>query len=142
MPDDAIRWLPVPIPEFADLYEVGSHGVIARVKTPAGRPIRKLLKPLPGHDAPYVSLRRPGSRRNVSVARMVLGAFVGSPPGPDYDAFRFPDRDPSNNRLGNLRWARPNAHRVGIPAKYRPPPRRKLAPADVVLARTAFLSPL
>ena len=37
------------------------------------------------------------------VHRLVLGAFVGPCP-PGMESCHFPDRDPANNRLDNLRW--------------------------------------
>jgi hypothetical protein len=44
-----------------------------------------------------------GLRRDMVVARCVLLAFVG--PCPDgMEACHFPDRDPGNNALVNLRW--------------------------------------
>ncbi len=48
-------------------------------------------------------------RGNYSVHRAVLEAFVG--PCPEgMQACHFPDRDPTNNRLDNLRWDTPKAN--------------------------------
>lgn len=39
------------------------------------------------------------------VQRCMLMTWVGPPPTPGHTADHFPDRDPNNNELGNLRWA-------------------------------------
>lgn len=44
-----------------------------------------------------------GRNKTRLVARLVLEAFVGQCP-PRMEACHFPDRDPSNCRLDNLRW--------------------------------------
>jgi hypothetical protein len=44
-----------------------------------------------------------GKKCSLTLARMILEAFVG--PCPEgMEACHFPDRDPGNNRLENLRW--------------------------------------
>lgn len=50
-----------------------------------------------------VTLRRGGKNHYPCVHRLVLEAFVGPCP-PGMQACHFPDPDPGNNRLGNLRW--------------------------------------
>lgn len=42
---------------------------------------------------------------------LVLRAFVGPPP-PGMQACHFPDRNPANNRLENLRWDKPKANKA------------------------------
>jgi hypothetical protein len=62
------------------------------------------LKPTPqrkGHLC--VCLSRDGKKYYRFVHRLVLEAFVGPCP-PGMEACHFPDRDPANNRLDNLRW--------------------------------------
>lgn len=50
-----------------------------------------------------VVLSRNSKRYNRKVHRLVLEAFVG--PCPEgMECRHFPDRDPANNRLGNLQW--------------------------------------
>lgn len=50
-----------------------------------------------------VSLRYRKSRLKMLVHRLVLLAFIG--PCPEgMECRHFPDRDPSNNNLGNLQW--------------------------------------
>jgi len=51
-----------------------------------------------------VSLCRDGKVTNYFIHRLVLLAFVGPCP-PGMMARHFPDRDPTNNSLGNLSWA-------------------------------------
>jgi hypothetical protein len=46
-----------------------------------------------------------GRRKTVGIHRLVLMAFYG--PRPGMQACHFPDPDPSNNRLSNLRWSTP-----------------------------------
>jgi hypothetical protein len=64
----------------------------------------------------------PGRKKTtLSVARLVLLAF--GPPLPTvknlapatFRAYHFPDPDPRNNRIENLRWAPANTHNVGDP---------------------------
>lgn len=51
-----------------------------------------------------VSLNKGNTKKSGLVHRLVLEAFVG--PCPEgMEACHFPDRDPTNNRLDNLRWA-------------------------------------
>jgi hypothetical protein len=44
-----------------------------------------------------------GVRKLCYVHRLVLETFVGPRP-PGMEGCHFPDRDPANNRLNNLRW--------------------------------------
>ena len=51
----------------------------------------------------FVLLCKNSRYKNCYIHRLVLGAFVG--PCPEgMESCHFPDRDPSNNRLDNLRW--------------------------------------
>jgi len=50
-----------------------------------------------------VRLSRKGKQTNRSVHTLVLETFVGPRP-PGMEACHFPDRNPANNRLDNLRW--------------------------------------
>lgn len=52
-----------------------------------------------------------GKRYTRSVHRLVLEAFVGPKP-PGMEGCHFPDPDPANNRLSNLRWDTPRANSV------------------------------
>lgn len=54
-----------------------------------------------GH--PGLALCRDRKSKRVSVSWLVLEAFVGPRPK-DYEACHFPDKDPTNNCIENLRW--------------------------------------
>jgi hypothetical protein len=100
------RWLPTV---GFEKYEVSDQGRVRSWRDFRGgiRREPRLLRQFPGN--PYghlvVSLiLKPGEpSRPVGVHRLVLEAFVGARPG-DVHACHFPDRDPTNNRLENLRW--------------------------------------
>lgn len=58
-----------------------------------------------------VTMRTNGMSRTMNVARLVLTHFVGPCP-PKMEACHFPDRNPFNNNVNNLRWdtRKANAH--------------------------------
>ncbi len=105
---DIEQWRPVPIPEYADTYEVSNHGRVRRPKPPVGkgscgRKVGYLLKPKPiksGHLV--VDLFHLGSARRFLIHRLVLAAFVG--PQPEGMEGCHGDGNPANNHLANLRW--------------------------------------
>lgn len=85
-----------PIPDY-EAYEVSDEGQVRR----NGRILK--MQPLPtGHLT--VSLSKHPHRKQASVARLVLLAFVGPAPS-ETEVRHYPDRDPANNRLENLSWA-------------------------------------
>ncbi len=61
------------------------------------------LKRLKKNGHTYVAFSLAGKSMVRYVHRLVLEAFVGPCPN-GMEACHFPDRDPSNNRLTNLRW--------------------------------------
>lgn len=79
------------------------------------------LKPKTGPNGfRKVRVRRGDRIREMGVALIVLRAFVGPRPlglGP----LHFPDPDPGNNRVENLRWARIGASKVGRTLSGPPP---------------------
>jgi hypothetical protein len=89
------------VPGF-DRYRVGDDGSVW-ARTRAGGWYR--LKPRCQDEYARVVLYARGSRRHVSVHRLVLEAFVG--PCPAGMEACHGDGDRSNNRLGNLRWDTP-----------------------------------
>lgn len=93
VPLEGERWLPVP---GLDRYEVSDRG---RVRGRRGH----LLRPSPNQSGHLrMSLYVGGGRRSFLVHQLVLTAFVGPcPPGLECC---HGDGDPTNNRLGNLRW--------------------------------------
>lgn len=64
---------------------------------------------------PAVHLCRDGRVRQVSVHRLVLSTFVGPCP-PGHEGCHFPDRNPANNALSNLRWDSRKANKADMVA--------------------------
>lgn len=100
------RWLPVKY--YVGLYEVSDLGRVRSLVrgTKRGKRGGRVLKPVPTPPGYlYVLLSKPPNlkRRNLSLHRLVLEAFVG--PCPDgMEARHFPDNDPANCKLVNLSW--------------------------------------
>jgi hypothetical protein len=73
----------------------------------------RLLRPIArksGHQVVYL-FRNKKERRCAQVHVLVLEAFVGPCPA-GMEACHFPDADPSNNRLPNLRWDTPRENMI------------------------------
>jgi len=107
------RWRPVP--DFEGLYEISDLGRV-RSLAKRGRYHRKSEKILsPGKSKyGYLSLHLCGKERGLDAHRyvhdLVLTAFVGPRPV-GAEACHFPNRDPADCRLVNLRWdTRKNNH--------------------------------
>ncbi len=84
---------------FCD-YRVGDDGSVwSKNGRWDKRGIWVRMKPVKGTRYYYVTL----NGRQFAIYRLVLTAFVGSRPK-GREARHFPDRDPANNRLENLRW--------------------------------------
>jgi hypothetical protein len=105
---DSEAWRDVP--GYEGYYQVSSHGRVKSVERMVkfGNQLRTvrgaLLTPLLGSCGHLkVSLSRNSRMRHQYIHRLVLEAFVGSCPD-GMECCHFPDRDPSNNRLENLRW--------------------------------------
>lgn len=93
-----------PIPGHPG-YFAGSGGTIYSAWKRRG-PLAEIgddLKPLKTTIAPDGRAQVSPQRKTHRVARLVLQAFVGPCP-PGMEACHFPDRDPTNNRIENLRW--------------------------------------
>ena len=105
------KWLPVP---GCPGYEVSSFGRVRSIERVVFRRSRwhdcyrkipgKILRPRPsGSGHVSVCLRVNGESVNRWIHRLVLEAFVG--PCPEgMECCHFPDRNPANNTIGNLRW--------------------------------------
>lgn len=106
---DGEKWLPVL--GYENAYAVSNLGRVKSlsrmVHSSRGgqqRVKERILKPKQ-HKTGYliVSLCREGGIKDCRVHRLVLEAFVG--PCPEgMEALHSPDRNPSNNKLSNLRW--------------------------------------
>jgi hypothetical protein len=97
------RWLPAV--GWETFYSVSSLGRVRRDaggdrNTLQGR-ILKIQTSKAGYSV--VSLCRHGTAVQVYVHHLVLRAFVGECPE-GMEACHFPDRDPANCKLSNLRW--------------------------------------
>lgn len=94
----------VDVEGYDGVYQVSDLGRVRSVrKTTWGLKviILKLYEDKRGYL--YVGLHKKGKAKNVPVHHLVLNAFVG--PRPEgMECCHFPDRDPKNNCLDNLRW--------------------------------------
>jgi hypothetical protein len=70
------------------------------------------VRPFLREGTAVVCIRRNGKQYCRTVASLVLRSF-GVPQPPGCNALRFPDSDPFNNRLSNLRWAPKGIHLIG-----------------------------
>ncbi len=88
------------IPGFPG-YRVGDDGSVWSCRVTG---CWKQLRLRPDKEGrPYLTLWRDGKTNGRRVCRLVLLAFVGPCP-PGWEACHFPDRNPANNTLSNLRW--------------------------------------
>lgn len=88
-----------PVVGFEGLYEVSDLGRVKGLLS--GRVLRPGVQRRGGHLV--VALVKAGARSTRTVHRLVLEAFVGIRP-PGGVCRHFPDRNPANNCLLNLRW--------------------------------------
>ena len=89
------------IPEYPN-YKVGDDG---SVWSNYGKLGWRKLTPLKSSKG-YLRVRlyNNGMSKRFFIARLVLTSFVGPPPTAKHQSCHFPDRDPSNCKLCNLRW--------------------------------------
>lgn len=104
---EGVRIEPIP---WAPGYCAGDDGSIWTCLTTAGEHDLRRWKRMRfsvqrGHYGVILHVNR--RQRLVGVHRLILEAFVGPPPQPGMHACHFPDPDPTNNRLSNLRWGTP-----------------------------------
>jgi len=149
------------VPGYVGLYQVSNEGRVRSLvrllpsAVEAGeRREKKVLKLLPNRQGRLrVFLSRNGEQEWHQVHRLVLEAFVG--PCPEgLEACHFPDRNPENNRLENLRWDTREANRddqrkhgtIGKPQKLGWPEVRAIRASEdsgrVLAARYGVSQPL
>lgn len=87
-------------------YEVSSFG---RVKSLRGTKPRIITGSTSGQGYKVVKLRAFEEKRDIGVHRLVLEAFVGPAPGPEYEGCHN-DGSTDNNALSNLRWDTPTGN--------------------------------
>lgn len=100
---------PMGIDGYPDYFIDDLGQPYRRMKSGRLKPIRPTVSP--GKQA-TVTLYRDGIPKKSGIAHLVLSTFIGPCP-PGHIAFHFPDRDPANNRLSNLRWAPKGTDIVG-----------------------------
>ena len=94
------RWLPVV--GYEGYYEVSDHGRVKRMaRGPATWPGR-ILKGSIKREYPSVALYRDAERREYSVHRLVMAAFVG--PCPEGNEVNHKDGIKANSYVGNLEY--------------------------------------
>lgn len=141
-----------PVVGYEGFYEVSDLGRVRRVagqlptRNPAVKRNCKSRFKTPSRnqiDGHYrVNLSVGNKKRKFGVHRLVLEAFVG--PCPDgMEACHFPDRDPANNALSNLRWDTHQANvdgaaKHGTRAKGETQGSAKLTEADVRSIRATY----
>ncbi len=95
-----------PLPGFPG-YLIGDDGSVWSRRNGGGwartSTWRRLAPGLDTHGYQHVMLRLNGQGVTRQVHRLVLEAFVGPCP-PGMECCHFPDQNPTNNRLENLRW--------------------------------------
>lgn len=108
-------WLPVPLPEFTDYYEVSDCGSVRSLDrvvhtTNQYGPCTKRLKGIPLRPGlnsggyPTVVLHVDGNSKTVGVHVLVCGAFNGEAPSPDMEVAHWDDVK-THNDASNLFWA-------------------------------------
>lgn len=120
-------------------YRIGDDGTFWSRKVTGIWRERKPSKLSKADPRPGVSVRIAGKLEFVMIYHVVLRTFVGAPP-PGHEACHFPDRDPWNNALTNLRWdtrknnfADRDVH--GTTARGERSPKAKLKEAQVLEIR-------
>jgi hypothetical protein len=113
-------------------YQVSAAGQVRRTRG------RLVLSPRPHRGYFRVDLRLPSGRVvHRKVHLLVLEAFVGPRPSSRHHGAHFPDPDPTNNNVKNLRWALPTEnelHKLVHGTRPRGGSRSATRPAIVVAA--------
>lgn len=96
------RWKPI---DGWEAYEVSDQGRVRSLprRRTRGRELRAGTNPISGYQVVCLSIG--GKRLSANVHTLVARAFLG--PMPDGKEVAHADGDPSNNELGNLRYATP-----------------------------------
>lgn len=93
------NWLPVV---GFPCYEVSDLGRVKRVSGGKGGVVDKILKPCTGSTGGYAMITLYPGRKRRKIHQLVLEAFIG--PRPENTEGCHSNRNPSDNRLVNLRW--------------------------------------
>jgi hypothetical protein len=93
------KWLPVPIEEYADIYEISNTGKYRNKTT------KKELKEFIAGKYLMASLIKSGMRKRYMTHRLVACAFVKDPDNdPNKDVVNHIDGNKFNNNASNLEW--------------------------------------
>jgi len=92
------------VPGYEGYYEVSSTGRVRRVRAGRGTRARELRVNYASRY-PSVVLTKNGTQKRYEVHRLVAEAFIPNPDGKPWVLHW--DDDPTNNRVGNLRWGYP-----------------------------------
>jgi hypothetical protein len=90
-----------PIPGFEGRYEVSDHGRVRSLRY-RGHPTVQIMKSTPNYAGYYV-ITLGKERKQFRLHCLVLEAFVGPRPAPDFDGCHK-SGDKRDNTLSNLRW--------------------------------------
>lgn len=125
-------WRPVPIPEFAALYEVSSAGKVRR----NGREL-KLRTNKRGYL--YVYLRSAPVYRNITIHRLVALSFIPNPGG--LPEVNHKDTIKLNCTMGNLEWSnRLGNHSHAVKSGIKMACIRKLSDESVAAIKAGYLA--
>jgi hypothetical protein len=113
-------------------YEVSNRG---RIKSLRGTKPRIITGSTSGQGYKVVKLRAFDLKRDIGVHRIVLEAFVGPAPGPEYEGCHN-DGSTDNNALANLRWDTPAGNSADRRLHGTQASRNFLTEAQVVRIRT------
>jgi hypothetical protein len=115
-----------PIRDFADArrnlqgYAVRADGSVLFFSTSRKKWLVLKTKTGPGGFI-KVRLKIEGRAREIGVAHLVLSAWTGPRPT-GFEPIHYPDANPANNRLENLRWAPRGSSKLGRLCSGSPPP--------------------
>jgi hypothetical protein len=90
-----MKWKPVPIPEYAELYIISDNGIIQRNS--------KTLKPQVSKRGYHiVKLNNAPNSRTYTVHKLVATAFIDNPD--NLPQVNHIDSNKTNNNIANLEW--------------------------------------
>ena len=96
------------IPGYEGFYEASTLGRIRSISRRIPRRRKgRVLKPKPASDGRKIVTLCKNTRKTFYIGQLVLKTFVGPRPSENMQMCHFPDPNPANNTLANLRWGTP-----------------------------------